>query len=479
MIPMSLFPRLCLNLRLSLIHFLLSLFLTLNCRVNIPFKNPLEKISRSLKARTKFNSRSLFPLDCELKTVVATDSRSNSTSVSWWPERPDTWRTPVSRELVWPNKNETLLAAALRLLCLMLRNWHSFCTAGNHGDVVWAPAIWVVVGDVDRIVLQIRVIGDVGELGLITGTEWTWRSAMTSKTQDENARAGWLWMTRTQLHLEPRSAQCVLTRKCAVARFKKCILCTPPVAFSELRLTGRRILSWMFSWSILLRFPWTRLYFRNLFFLPSFPSWRPLVWAPPGCWRPLRRGRWGWEFTFFCEVLLPIFALPFQILANFRIEFVIESLSVFRWNVYNIHFSSRSTLNLDYRKYRFMVSWSFYQRHALQTFLFFHVDKPDCHICLVVQQALRERSQSVRSGRDTAQTHRSNKWLLVMFSFPNRFPIDPKYSQKFCLSSLQQLAAHHLLCDDAVATIEIHACNLSNSDEMHERKASWIHQKLS
>ena len=38
------------------------------------------------------------------------------------------------------------------------------------------------------------------------------------KTQDENARAGWLWMTWTQLYLEPRSAQCVLTRKCAVAR---------------------------------------------------------------------------------------------------------------------------------------------------------------------------------------------------------------------------------------------------------------------
>ena len=29
-----------------------------------------------------------------------------------------------------------------------------------------------------------------------------------------------------------------LREKCAVARSKKCILCTPPVAFSELRLTG-------------------------------------------------------------------------------------------------------------------------------------------------------------------------------------------------------------------------------------------------
>ena len=31
----------------------------------------------------------------------------------------------------------------------------------------------------------------------------------------------------------------MLTRKCAVARSRKCILCKPPVAFSELRLTGR------------------------------------------------------------------------------------------------------------------------------------------------------------------------------------------------------------------------------------------------
>ena len=28
-------------------------------------------------------------------------------------------------------------------------------------------------------------------------------------------------------------------KKCAVARSRKCILCTLPVAFSELRLTGR------------------------------------------------------------------------------------------------------------------------------------------------------------------------------------------------------------------------------------------------
>ena len=42
------------------------------------------------------------------------------------------------------------------------------CTVGNHGDVVRTPEISVVFGDVDRIVLRIRVIGEVCEVGLIT-----------------------------------------------------------------------------------------------------------------------------------------------------------------------------------------------------------------------------------------------------------------------------------------------------------------------
>ena len=61
---------------------------------------------------------------------------------------------------------------------------------------------------------------------------------------------------------------------------------------------------------------------------------------------------------------------------------------------------------------------------------------------------------------------------LGFFTFQIVFPSIPNMYKGFCLSSLQQLAAHPLLCDDAVATIEMHACNLSNSDEMHERKAS-------
>ena len=34
-------------------------------------------------------------------------------------------------------------------------------------------------------------------------------------------------------------AVCPHEKKCAVAHSRKCILCAPPVAFSELRLTGR------------------------------------------------------------------------------------------------------------------------------------------------------------------------------------------------------------------------------------------------
>ena len=36
-----------------------------------------------------------------------------------------------------------------------------------------------------------------------------------------------------------RCAVCAHEKKCAVALSKMCILCIPPVAFSELRLTGR------------------------------------------------------------------------------------------------------------------------------------------------------------------------------------------------------------------------------------------------
>ena len=98
-------------------HFLLSLVLFLELPSQLSVQGSCgDYLCLSIVIVTTFLSRSLFPLDRELASVVATDFRSNSTPVSRRLERLDTWRTPVSRELVWPNKNETLLAAALRLL---------------------------------------------------------------------------------------------------------------------------------------------------------------------------------------------------------------------------------------------------------------------------------------------------------------------------------------------------------------------------
>ena len=178
------------------------------------------------------------------------------------------------------------------------------------------------------------------------------------------------------------------TMECAVMCSRESVLCTLQEVYSV--YTARRV-QWVASdwtrkrrWSknkiwmavrgrgsylecflecILPRFPLASFVLRELLhrsplvwphiilstvLLLSFPSRRPLVCAPPGCRRPLRRGWWGWEFTFFCEVLLPTFAYPYQVFANFRIEFIIQSLSFFRWNMYNFHFSSRLSSHLGY-----------------------------------------------------------------------------------------------------------------------------------
>ena len=166
--------------------------------------------------------------------------------------------------------------------------------------------------------LQIRVIGEVGELGLITcvwsgidqaarqtpsservlqgidtnvlcgrevtlepwmrkhwvkrgatGTEWTWRRATTSETQDVNERAGWLWLTRTRLDLEPRSPQCVLTRESVPSRSVSGVWRDAKVQRIWRKFLDHgqksRILSWTFYRSILFKFPWASLYFRNCF----------------------------------------------------------------------------------------------------------------------------------------------------------------------------------------------------------------------
>ena len=89
MVSISLFPILRLNLRFSLIQFLAE-------PLSLPEWPSQLSVQGSFggyldpNACTKFNSRSLFPLDCELKNVVATDSRSNSATVSRWLELHDT-----------------------------------------------------------------------------------------------------------------------------------------------------------------------------------------------------------------------------------------------------------------------------------------------------------------------------------------------------------------------------------------------------
>ena len=113
----------------------------------------------------------------------------------------------------------------------------------------------------------------------------------------------------------------------------------------------------------------------------------------------------------------PIFASPFQVLLNFKIEFVIQSLS----------FVGICTIFPRISLHGILV---FSSTACLADSPLYHADTPDCCICLVVQQALRERYQSVRCGRDIVQTHRSNQWFFWIFYIPNRFPIDPKHSQK-------------------------------------------------
>ena len=193
----------------------------------------------------KLNSQSLFPLDCEIKSVVATVSVQLYLSFLM----ATTWHmpTPGSRKTSMTEQGRNLFAAVLRQL-LNASEFGIPCTAGKLGccrgcrsDCAPDPSNWrsrrawahnLCLGrnrsgdqtpSSDRRVRMgfdtVRLGSDVEALDEEalgeerTGTERTWRWATTSKTQDENARAGWLWMTRTQLYLEPRSEQCVLTRK--------------------------------------------------------------------------------------------------------------------------------------------------------------------------------------------------------------------------------------------------------------------------
>ena len=102
------------------------------------------------------------------------------------------------------------------------------------------------------------------------------------------------------------------------------------------------------------------------------------------------------------------------------------------------------------------------------------VDRSDCDICFVHHAVQCERYQSVRCGEGIVQKHLTNQCLPGIFCIPHRSPIDPRCSCRFYYLFLWLLAEHLLLCDDASATSLVHAWNLSNSGEMHGRKACII-----
>ena len=166
-VPNSLFLVLPLNLRLSLIQFLLTLFLSLNGQVKFPFKGSFGDYLDPSTHAHQFNSRSLFPLDWEIKKKRCCNRFSVQLYLSFLMAR-TTWHMTYSgfpwASMTEQGRNFACCGFAAGAWCFGIR--HTFCTAGNHGDVVWAAEIWVVVGDVDQIKLRIRVIGEVGELGL-------------------------------------------------------------------------------------------------------------------------------------------------------------------------------------------------------------------------------------------------------------------------------------------------------------------------
>ena len=102
--------------------------------------------------------------------------------------------------------------------------------------------------------------------------------------------------------------------------------------------------------------------------------------------------------------------------------------SIFRWNMHKHSFLFAIDVGPRLSLVSLLCILVFLSTACLACFPSFHVDSPNCCICLVVQQMHRERCQSARCGRDVVQTHRSNQWLFGIVCVPNRFPIDPKYS---------------------------------------------------
>ena len=193
-----------------------------------------------------------FSLSTELRKKGCNRFSVQFYLISWWLERLDTWPTAVSRKLVWPSKNETLLAVRLTAAAQCFGVRHTSCTAGNHGgnigccrrclsDCAPDPCNWRSrrAWAHNLCLERIRPSGQTPSSKRVrqgidtnclcgpevtlepwmrkhwvkrgaTRLESTWRWATTSKTQDENARAGWPWMMRTQLYLWPRVTECAV-----------------------------------------------------------------------------------------------------------------------------------------------------------------------------------------------------------------------------------------------------------------------------
>ena len=162
-----------------------------------------------------------------------------------------------------------------------------------------------------------------------------------------------------------------------------------------------RILSWMFSWSILLKFSRATLYFKELFH--RLPTVWPLSscqlscchpfqiedhsWElHQRCWRPQRR-RWGWEFAFFCDVLLQNFHLAVPGTRELQ-DRLCHSFAFCLLNMYNIDFLVTIVVGPRLSLLLLVCILTFSSTACLADCLPYTVNIPVCHICLVFQQEL-------------------------------------------------------------------------------------------
>ena len=142
----------------------------------------------------------------------------------------------------------------------------------------------------------------------------------------------------------------------------------------------------------------------------------------------------------------------------------------------------KSFFSLEYVQYSFLAAIVVGPRPSWNPGLF--INSMSCILSSISRRYIRLLYLS------RCSTHAS--WEISICTMLSRYrtnaPFEPMtlrdflYSKTFSYRSqmfakilsffLLQLAAYHLLCDDTIVLIEIHACKLSNSDGIHERKAS-------